>query len=61
MDDSFRFGDELGSLQPVHIWRPAVGLKAVVATDNIACGPGDRRRADGSRRQHRGSFPARPR
>lgn len=23
----------------VHIWRPAIGLRAVVAIDNIACGP----------------------
>jgi len=39
MDDPFRFADELGPLKLVHIWRPAVGLKAVIAVDNIACGP----------------------
>jgi len=39
MDDPFRFADELGPLKLVHIWRPTVGLKAVVAIDNIACGP----------------------
>ena len=39
MNDGFRFTDELGPLKIVHIWRPAVGLKAVVAIDNIACGP----------------------
>jgi glutamate dehydrogenase (NAD(P)+) len=39
MDDLFRFADELGPLKLVHVWRPAVGLKAVVAIDNIACGP----------------------
>jgi glutamate dehydrogenase (NAD(P)+) len=39
MDDPFRFSDELGPLKLVHIWRPAIGLKAVVAVDNIACGP----------------------
>jgi glutamate dehydrogenase/leucine dehydrogenase len=39
MDDAFSFADELGPLKLVHIWRPAVGLKAVVAIDNIACGP----------------------
>lgn len=39
MDDPFRFADELGPLKLVHVWRPAVGLKAVVAIDNIACGP----------------------
>ncbi|HEV2189948.1 MAG TPA: Glu/Leu/Phe/Val dehydrogenase [Stellaceae bacterium] len=39
MEDGFRFADELGPLKLVYIWRPAVGLKAVVAVDNIACGP----------------------
>jgi glutamate dehydrogenase (NAD(P)+) len=39
MVDAFRFADELGPLKLVHIWRPTVGLKAVVAIDNIACGP----------------------
>src|SRR5271168_677587 len=39
MEDVFRFADEFGPLKLVHICRPAVGLKAVVAVDNIACGP----------------------
>lgn len=39
MEEGFRFADELGPLKLVHIWRPAVGLKAVVAIDNVACGP----------------------
>jgi len=39
MEDAFRFADELGPLELVHIHRSAVGLKAVVAIDNIACGP----------------------
>jgi glutamate dehydrogenase/leucine dehydrogenase len=39
MEDGFRFADELGPLKLVYIHRPAVGLKAVVAVDNIACGP----------------------
>lgn len=39
MENAFRFADELGPLKLVHIWRPAVGLKAVIAVDNIACGP----------------------
>jgi glutamate dehydrogenase/leucine dehydrogenase len=39
MDEAFRFADELGPLKLVHIWRPTVGLKAIVAIDNIACGP----------------------
>jgi glutamate dehydrogenase/leucine dehydrogenase len=39
MEDAFRFADELGPFKLVHIYRPSVGLKAVVAIDNIACGP----------------------
>jgi glutamate dehydrogenase (NAD(P)+) len=39
MEDAFRFADEFGPLKLVHLHRPAVGLKAVVAIDNIACGP----------------------
>jgi len=39
MDDLFRFADEIGPLQLAHIYRPSTGLKAVVAIDNIACGP----------------------
>ena len=39
MEDGFRFADELGPLKLVHIHIPSVGLKAVVAIDNIACGP----------------------
>ena len=39
MQEAFSFADELGPLKLVHIWRPRVGLKAVVAIDNIACGP----------------------
>lgn len=39
MENGFRFADDLGPFKIVHIHRPAVGLKAVVAVDNIACGP----------------------
>ena len=39
MDDLFRFADELGPLNIIHIHRPGAGLKAVVAIDNVACGP----------------------
>jgi len=39
MEDDFRFADELGPLKLVRIWRPSVGLKAIVAVDNVACGP----------------------
>ncbi len=37
--DPFRFADTLGPLKIIHIHRPSVGLKAVVAVDNVACGP----------------------
>src|SRR6516225_911951 len=39
MKEAFRFADELGPFKLVHIYRPSIGLKAVVAIDNIACGP----------------------
>ncbi|HYM04840.1 MAG TPA: Glu/Leu/Phe/Val dehydrogenase dimerization domain-containing protein [Stellaceae bacterium] len=39
MEDVFRFADDLGPLKIVHIYRPSLGLKAVVAVDNVACGP----------------------
>jgi glutamate dehydrogenase/leucine dehydrogenase len=37
--DVFRFADELGPLEIVHIHRPGVGLRAIIAIDNVACGP----------------------
>jgi glutamate dehydrogenase (NAD(P)+) len=39
MEDPFRFADDWGPEKIVYIHRPAAGLKAVVAIDNIACGP----------------------
>ena len=39
MDDGFRFADELGPLKLVHIWRPGLGLKAVVAIDKSPAAP----------------------
>src|SRR6516162_6657843 len=39
MEEAFRFADELGPFKLMHIYRPSAGLKAVVAIDNIACGP----------------------
>lgn len=39
MDDGFAFADKLGPRKIVHIYDPAAGLKAVLAVDNIACGP----------------------
>src|SRR6516164_8946032 len=39
MEEAFRFADELGPFKLVHIYRPSADLKAVVAIDNIGCGP----------------------
>jgi glutamate dehydrogenase/leucine dehydrogenase len=39
MEDAFCFADELGPFKLIQIHRSSVGLKAVVALDNIACGP----------------------
>jgi glutamate dehydrogenase (NAD(P)+) len=38
-DPVFQFADDLGPIKIVHIHDPATGLKAVVAIDNVACGP----------------------
>ena len=58
MEDVFRFADDLGPLKLVHIHRSSIGLKAVVAIDNVACGPaiGGVRMAPDC--QHAGSLPA---
>ena len=39
MDPEFRFADELGPAKMVFIHEPQSALKAVVAIDNVACGP----------------------
>ena len=39
MEEAFCFADGLGPFKLTHIHRPSAGLKAVVAIDNIACGP----------------------
>ena len=39
MEDFFEFADEFGPEKIVHIHDPSNGLKAVVAIDNVACGP----------------------
>jgi len=39
VEDVFCFADDLGPLKIVHIYRPSLGLRAVVAVDNVACGP----------------------
>jgi glutamate dehydrogenase (NAD(P)+) len=39
VENIFEFADELGPAKIVHIYDPKAGLKAVVAIDNVACGP----------------------
>jgi glutamate dehydrogenase (NAD(P)+) len=39
MDEAFRFADTLGPSKIIHIYEPATALKAVLAVDNVACGP----------------------
>ena len=39
MESEFDFADDLGPAKIVHVYDPQVGLKAVVAVDNVACGP----------------------
>jgi glutamate dehydrogenase (NAD(P)+) len=38
MDDSFRFADGFGPSRIIHVYRPAVGLRAIVVIDNTSCG-----------------------
>jgi glutamate dehydrogenase (NAD(P)+) len=39
MKDGFEFADDLGPVKIVHIYEPALDLRAVLAIDNVACGP----------------------
>jgi glutamate dehydrogenase (NAD(P)+) len=39
MKDGFEFADDIGPAKIVHIYEPALDLRAVVAIDNVACGP----------------------
>jgi glutamate dehydrogenase/leucine dehydrogenase len=39
MKDIFEFADDLGPAKIVHVYDPKIGLRAVVAIDNVACGP----------------------
>ena len=39
MSDMFRFADALGPQKIVHIYQPALGLRAIVVIDNTAAGP----------------------
>ncbi len=38
-NDLFDFADALGPIKILHIYDPSTNLKAVVAVDNVACGP----------------------
>ena len=38
-EDVFRFADDLGPAQVVHVYEPSTALKAIVVVDNIAAGP----------------------
>jgi glutamate dehydrogenase/leucine dehydrogenase len=38
MNDPFQFSDRFGPSRIIHIYRPSVGLKAIVVIDNTACG-----------------------
>lgn len=39
MDDTFRSTDALGPARIVHVHEPALGLRATLVIDNVACGP----------------------
>jgi glutamate dehydrogenase (NAD(P)+) len=39
MEDVFGLADDLGPAKVVHVYAPALGLKAVLVIDNVACGP----------------------
>lgn len=39
MPDMFEFADALGPEKIIHIYQPAIGLKAIVVVDNTAAGP----------------------
>ncbi len=39
MDQIFALQDELGPARVVHVMQPALGLKAILVVDNVACGP----------------------
>ncbi|WP_436638144.1 Glu/Leu/Phe/Val family dehydrogenase [Microbaculum sp. FT89] len=39
MQDMFRFADAYGPAKIIHIYRPKLGLKAILVVDNVAAGP----------------------
>ncbi len=39
MDDDVEFADDLGPARIIHVYDPALALKATLVIDNVACGP----------------------
>jgi glutamate dehydrogenase (NAD(P)+) len=39
MDDIFKFSDDLGPAKVIHVYEPALPLRAVLVVDNVAAGP----------------------
>jgi len=39
MENGFEFADELGPAKVIHVYDPAIGLKAILVVDNVAVGP----------------------
>ena len=39
MEEAFGFADELGPAKIIHVHEPALGLRATLVVDNVACGP----------------------
>lgn len=39
MENMFTFADELGPAKIIHVYEPAINLKAVLVVDNVAAGP----------------------
>ncbi len=39
MTDIFKFADDLGPAKIIHVYEPAIDLKAVLVVDNVAAGP----------------------
>jgi glutamate dehydrogenase (NAD(P)+) len=39
MTEVFQLADDLGPAKVIHVHEPALGLKAVLVVDNVACGP----------------------
>ena len=39
IENVFRWADDLGPAKVVHVYEPALALKAVLVVDNVACGP----------------------